>query len=221
MVRLRTRGIPLEHVLGWADFMGLRVAVARGVFVPRRRSALLVREAAARVTRGDVVLDLCCGSGALGLALARMVDVELHAADLSLAAVDCASRNLAAVGGHVYRGDLFGALPDALRGTFRVVVCNAPYVPTGMIGTLPPEARLHEPVGTLDGGTDGLDVVRRVAREAPHWLADGGHLLVESSSAQATTAAGVFEQAGLSATMVLDPELEATAVIGTCERQAG
>jgi release factor glutamine methyltransferase len=197
--------------------MGLRVAIAPGVFVPRHRSALLVREAVAQARRVDhtaVVLDLCCGSGALGLAVATIVPVELYAADLFPEAVACATHNLAPVGGRVYRGDLFAALPPVLRGTLDVLICNAPYVPTGMIGTLPAEARLHEPTGTLDGGADGLDIIRRVASEAPQWLAEGGCLLVETSTGQARAAVSVFERAGLHTHTVRSKRLDATCVVG-------
>lgn len=214
MVERRARGIPLEHVVGWVEFCGLRVSVDTDVFVPRQRSQLVVAAAARLVKPGAVVLDLCCGCGALGLALATECAVELHAADVSEPAVECARRNLAPLGGTVYRGDLFNAVPVGLRGGFDLVICNAPYVPTGMIGTLPPEARLHEPLGTLDGGADGLDVVRRVASDAPHWLRVGGHLIVESSEVQAPAMCAMFERAGLAARTERDNALGATVVVG-------
>ena len=116
MVDRRVAGYPLEHVLGWAEFCGLRIAVGAGVFVPRRRTEFLVREAAAHAPSGAVVLDLCCGSGALGLALASMVErVELCAADLDPAAVRCARGNVG-TRGQVYEGDLYEPLPQMLRG---------------------------------------------------------------------------------------------------------
>src|SRR5262245_26965474 len=91
MVRRRVAGVPLEHVLGWAEFAGLRIAVDSGVFVPRRRTEFLVDQAVAIAPPQPVVLDLCCGSGALGVALAAALGrVELHAADVDPAAVRCA-----------------------------------------------------------------------------------------------------------------------------------
>ncbi|MDT7565026.1 MAG: release factor glutamine methyltransferase, partial [Pseudonocardiales bacterium] len=133
MVDRRVRGLPLEHVLGWAEFCGLRIAVDTGVFVPRRRTEFLVRQAASLARPGAVVLDLCCGSGAVGAALAATVErAEIHAVDIDPAAVLCARRNLA--GGQVYEGDLYEPLPDALRGRVDVLVANAPYVPTEAIG---------------------------------------------------------------------------------------
>jgi release factor glutamine methyltransferase len=221
MADRRAAGLPLEHVLGWAQFCGLRIAVDPGVFVPRRRTAFLVRQAAglARQTparRRTVVVDLCCGSGAVGAALGAALDeVELHACDLDPAAVRCARRNLAAVGGRVYEGDLFEPLPATLRGRIDVLVANAPYVPTEAIGLLPPEARMHEPRSALDGGADGLDVLRRVTAAAPGWLAPGGHLLVETSERQAPRTADAVARNGLIPRVASSVELNATVVIGT------
>ena len=220
MVDRRAAGLPLEHVLGWAEFCGLRMAVDPGVFVPRRRTEFLVRQAATLVRQaatgpGTVIVDLCCGSGAVGTALARAVgQAELHAADIDPAAVRCARRNVGA-GGQVYEGDLYEPLPIALRGRVDILVANAPYVPTGEIGLMPPEARVHEPRVSLDGGPDGLGVLRRVTAEAPHWLAPGGHLLFETSERQAPQAAETVIRAGLIPHVTSSAEMNATVVIGT------
>jgi release factor glutamine methyltransferase len=212
LVERRVAGEPLEQVLGWAEFCGLRFAVEPGVFVPRQRSRLLVREAAGRAAPGAVVLDLCCGTGAVGAAVAAAVPgVELHAADVDPAAVRCARRN---VPGQVYEGDLYDALPAALRGRVDVLVCNAPYVPTGAIALMPPEARDHERRAALDGGADGVAVQRRVAAGAPGWLAPGGWLLVETSDRQAQVTRAAFTAAGLRAEVVADEELAGTVVLG-------
>ncbi|MGW2280560.1 putative protein N(5)-glutamine methyltransferase [Streptomyces sp. NPDC001770] len=233
MVRRRAEGLPLEHVLGWAGFHGLRVAVDSGVFVPRRRSEFLVDQAAA--TLGDttghgagnriapnpvvpVVVDLCCGSGALGAALAQVLGrVELHACDIEPAAVRCARRNLDGVG-QVHEGDLFAALPTGLRGRIDVLLANVPYVPTGDVPLLPAEARDHEPLVALDGGDDGLDVMRRVVAAAPGWLAPGGSLLMETSERQADNALATVRDGGLDARTATSDELWATVVIGTRPR---
>lgn len=220
MVARRVAGLPLEHVVGWAEFCGLRIAVDTGVFVPRRRTEFLVGQAAALAlalpsARRAVVVDLCCGSGAVGAALATVLgDVELHAADIDPAAVRCARRNIGA-GGAVYEGDLYEPLPRELRGRIDVLVANAPYVPTGAIALLPGEARDHEARVALDGGSDGLDVQRRVAAAAAEWLAPGGHLLVETSERQAARTVRTFEAAGLSAQAVECDDLDATVVVGT------
>ncbi|WP_127130792.1 putative protein N(5)-glutamine methyltransferase [Georgenia sp. SYP-B2076] len=215
LVTRRAGGLPLEQVLGWAEFCGLRIAVEPGVFVPRRRTELLVREATRLAGPGAVVVDLCCGSGAVGAALAaRLGPVELHAADIDPAAVRCARRNVAAAAGRVYRGDLDEPLPAMLRGRVDVLAANAPYVPTGAIPTMPPEARTHEPRVALDGGPDGLDVQRRLIACAPRWLAPGGHLLVETSRRQAAGTAALVARRGLVPVVVTSDELDATVVIG-------
>ncbi len=216
MVDRRVRGLPLEHVLGWAEFSGLRIVVDAGVFVPRRRTEFLVRQAACLSRPRAVVVDLCCGSGAMGAALVAALDqVELHAVDIDPAAVRCTHRNLAASGGLVYEGDLYEPLPASLRGRVDVLVASPPYVPTQAIGLLPPEARIHEPRVALDGGADGLDVVRRVIDAAPAWLAPGGCLLVETSERQAPRTVEAVGRAGLVPQVASSEELDATAVIGT------
>jgi release factor glutamine methyltransferase len=145
---------------------------------------------------------------------AAVPGVELHAADVDPAAVRCARRNVAAVGGQVYEGDLDAPLPAALAGRVDVLVANAPYVPTDAVGLMPPEARLHEPHVALDGGADGLDIQRRVAAAAPRWLGPGGHLLIETSKRQAPHTAAAIAAAGLRAQVVHAAELDATVVIG-------
>jgi release factor glutamine methyltransferase len=263
LVGRRAAGEPLEQVVGWAEFAGLRILVDRGVFVPRRRSEFLVAVAIglarSRTDGGPeipLIIDLCCGTGALGLAVATGLAgrAELHAADLDPAAVACARRNLepsaegdggrqggwgapggtgggsppcgraapqagghppmTAVRGRVYVGDLFGALPGGLRGRADILICNAPYVPTGDVAFLPAEARDHEPLVALDGGLDGLAILRRAASDAPGWLAPGGALLVETSDRQAPEMAAAMAAAGLSPAIRTDEDWGATVVTG-------
>jgi release factor glutamine methyltransferase len=225
LVARRVAGEPLEQVLGWASFGGLRVGVAPGVFVPRRRTELLVREAVAVTTPGCVVVDLCCGCGAVGLVVAATVPgVELHAADVDPVAVACARDNLAglgAVGATVHLGDLVAPLPARLRGRVGVLAANAPYVPTAEIALMPPEARDHEPVQALDGGPDGLALVRRIAAVAGRWLAPGGHLLVESSDAQSAMVVSVLGAHGFDAWTLTDEEMGATVVVGRASLLGG
>ena len=256
MVGRRAAGEPLEQVIGWAEFCGLRIFVDAGVFVPRRRSEFLASVALgpalgrrhdgqaghrARGVGAPVIVDLCCGTGALGLAVAAgladrgadittgpggadtggaalelrpLAGVELHAADLDPAAVACARRNVGPAGGHVYAGDLFSALPGSLRGRIGVLICNAPYVPTTEIAFMPGEARDHEALMALDGGADGLAVLRRAASDAGAWLARGGVLLVETGERQAPLMAAVMAGAGLTAQVHEDDESGATVVTG-------
>ncbi len=241
MADRRVAGMPLEQVIGWAEFCGRRVVVGPGVFIPRRRTEFLVGQAvaaaqsaaarspAARSAAAEspaacpamlTVVDLCCGSGALGVALAAALSqpgagfrVSLHAADADPAAVACARRNVIPAGGRVYHGDLFAALPGALRGRVDVLLANVPYVPSGEIALLPAEAREHEPRMALDGGPDGLAVLRRVTAAAPDWLAPGGVLLSEVSDRQSAAAIAAASGAGLAARLAGDPDLGATVLI--------
>ncbi|WP_234005490.1 putative protein N(5)-glutamine methyltransferase [Arthrobacter sp. PGP41] len=216
----RTSGEPLEYILGWAGFDGNRIALEPGVFVPRRRTQLLVDEAVGLLQCGRfpaprIVVDLCCGSGAVGAAIARRVPgAELHAADVDPEAAKCARRNVGPVGGRVYEGDLFAALPPGLQGRVRVLAVNAPYVPTDAIRTMPPEARHYESRIALDGGADGLHFHRRVAAGARDWLSSEGHLLIETSEQQAEGTASVVAAAGLAVRTVRSDELDGTVVIG-------
>lgn len=218
MVSRRTAGDPLETILGWAEFCGLRIAVEPGVFVPRRRTEILVREALALVPAKHlpVLLDLCCGTGALGVAVAAGCGpVELVAVDVDPTAVRCAARNLLPSGGRARCGDLYEPVPASLRGRVDLLLANAPYVPTAAIAGMPPEARLHEPRVALDGGTDGLDVQRRAIDRAPAWLAPGGSILVETSRDQADRTLAMMRTAGLAARLILDDELDGTVAVGT------
>lgn len=228
LAALREGGLPLEQVLGWAGLAGIRVAVEPGVFVPRRRTELMVAEAVARGSaagsaRGSdhepvVLLDLCCGSGAVAAAVEHGlrtagVAVAVTAADVDPVAVACARGNLP--GARVLVSDLFDAVPDDLRGRVDVLTANVPYVPTDALALMPREAREHEPTRSLDGGADGLAVLRRVATAAPGWLAPGGTLLVETSERQQPAARAVLEQAGLVGGVRLDDDLGAYVVLGT------
>jgi release factor glutamine methyltransferase len=218
MVERRVAGLPLEQVVGWAEFCGRRIAIDPGVFVPRKRTEFLVEQAVALLGGSApgrcVVVDLCCGSGAVGVAVAAGAGpVELHAADLDPAAVRCARRNVELVGGSVYEGDLFEPLPHRLAGRIDLLVANVPYVPTDEVALLPAEARLHEPRIALDGGADGLDVLRRVAAPAPDWLAPGGWMLTEVSDRQADAAVRIAASAGLAARVLTSTETAASVLV--------
>lgn len=236
MVEQRAAGLPLEQVLGWAEFCGLRIAVEPGVFVPRRRTEFLVELATklamdassperARGRGALVAVDLCCGSGAVAAALAAALGVaavptELYATDIDPVAVRCAAGNLARYGGRVYQGDLYRPLPPELRHRVSILTANAPYVPSAGVALMPPEARLHEPRLALDGGADGLDIQRRIAAEAAAWLAPGGHLLIETSERQAARTAAMMTDGGLTTRHVSCDDLGATIVVGTRGRSS-
>ena len=220
LVVRREAGEPLEQLVGWVEFCGLRLAVAPGVFVPRQRTALLVEEAVALVAPGDVVVDLGCGTGAIAAAvLARVPGVEVYAVDIDPDAVACARRNLPPA--RVLEGDLYDALPPGLRGQVDVVVANAPYVPTDAIALMPREARDHEHVVALDGGPDGLAVQRRVIAAAPTWLRPGGQVLVETGRSQLEATETALRQAGMVVTVRSDDESGGLAARGSAYPKDG
>jgi release factor glutamine methyltransferase len=207
LVAQRVGGLPLEHVVGWAEFCGQRIVVTKGVFVPRHRTELLVD--LATDLKPELVVDLCCGSGAVGAVLQhRLPNATVYAADIDPTAVKCARQNLT----NVFEGDLFDALPADLKGHIDVVVANVPYVPTDDIRFMPPEAREHEARVALDGGSDGLEVMRRAAAQAKTWLRPGGRLMSETSTRQAAAALTAFTTAGLIAELITGED--STAVVG-------
>ena len=210
-------GEPLEVIVGWAEFAGLRIAVEPGVFVPRYRTQFLVERAVALIREaGDahpIVVDLCCGTGAMGAAvLVAEPRTEIYAADLDPAEVRVARRNLPA--DRVFEGDLYDALPQQLKGRVDIIIANAPYVPTDEIALMPSEARDHENRVALDGGSDGLDIQRRVAAGASQWLRPGGYLLVETSVRQASTSAALFQRNAITARVEHSDDFDSTVVIG-------
>jgi release factor glutamine methyltransferase len=209
LLRRRVAGEPLETILGWAEFCGLRVVVLPGVFVPRARTGLIVRRASA--SQPSVVLDLCCGSGAVAAVLQRdLPNAEVHCADIDPVAVECARRNVNPA--RVHEADLFDGIPAALKGRVDVITMSPPYVPTEHLATMPIEAREHEPRRALDGGVDGLEIARHALAEAGPWLAPHGRFLFETSRGQSRAAAAAAAAAGWVATVCTDDELEGTTV---------
>ncbi|WP_206736531.1 putative protein N(5)-glutamine methyltransferase [Agromyces atrinae] len=213
LVARRVAGEPLEHLLGWAEFCGLRIPVDPGVFVPRSRTAQLALAALDVTPAGGRVLDLCCGSGAIGIVLAtRGAGLEVYASDSDAVATRCASRSLA----RVFTGDLFDAVPLALRTAFDTIVANVPHVPEDQLEFMPYEAREHEPEATRNGGPDGLVIARRVVAEAPRWLAPGGALLIEIDEGQADALSDAFTERGFAVRFESadDPDLDTVVAIG-------
>lgn len=213
LVVRRIAGEPLEVLLGWAEFAGLRVAVAPGVFVPRRRSEVLVGAALEGLADVAVVVELCCGAGAIAAAVrAARPDVEVWASDIDPDAVAVARRNLPPV--RVRVGDLYDALPASLCGRVDVLVANAPYVPSAEIPFMPAEAREYEHRVALDGGPDGHAVQARIAAGAWEWLAPGGRVILETSRRQAPRTASLLTEQGFTARIVRDEERDGTCVVG-------
>ena len=195
-IAVRARRVPLQHILGVQPFMGYSFLVTEDVLIPRPETEILAEEAIRwlnRILSGNGaaggnedpdsperirVLDLCTGSGCIGISIALQVRrSDVTASDLSEAALKVARKNAAALGACVEfrQGDLFEPVPER----FRLIVSNPPYIPGAQIGLLAPEVRDHDPRCALDGGSDGLAFYRRIAAEAPSHLENGGRLLLE------------------------------------------
>jgi release factor glutamine methyltransferase len=172
------------------------------VFVPRPETEGLADRAAALKPR--IAVDLCTGSGAIACFLAAEVPgARVVATELDPAALAWARPNTERYGVELLAGDLDAPLPGELAGRVDVLCANVPYVPSGAIPTLPRDVRDHEPRLALDGGPDGLDVLRRVAARAGRWLAPGGFLLCEIGEDQGEAAAALLADAGLAEIAVL------------------
>jgi release factor glutamine methyltransferase len=217
MLARRVAGEPLEWVAEWAEFReedgdGVRVVVRPGVFVPRARTIELALAASEFLGPDGLLIDLCCGSGAISaFLLHRLPGLRVYASDIDPVATACARENLPSAS--VLTGDLFEPLPAGLRRNIDVIVANTPYVPTEVVPLMPPEARDHEPLHTLDGGPDGLRLLRRIRADAGQWLRPGGVLLIEINETQYDAARTAFEEAGLDTTARIDPD-GTTVIIG-------
>ncbi len=219
LLERRVAGEPLQYVLGAWSFRGLDLMVDRRVLIPRpeteHTAEVAIEEATrlgARRGRRDpwsgtatsyTAVDLGTGSGALALTLAvELPDVEVWATDVSEDALAVARANLAGIGSmaagrvRLAHGDWFDALPDALRGTLRVVVANPPYLAVRELADLSPEVARHEPVDALVAGETGLEAIEHIVARAPAWLEPGGSLVVEIAPHQSGDAVGLASRAG-------------------------
>ncbi|HTY96120.1 MAG TPA: peptide chain release factor N(5)-glutamine methyltransferase, partial [Solirubrobacteraceae bacterium] len=199
----RSGGEPVAYITGIAGFYGRSFRVDPRVLIPRPETELLVDaclEALPVDAQADA-LDLCAGSGCVGLTLlAERPGLRLTAVELSAEAAQVARENAAALGlagrYELLEGDLFAPLGG--RAGFRLIAANPPYVPTGEIARLAVEVRDHDPRLALDGGADGLAVIRPLVAEAARRLASGGTLALEIGEGQGPTVRALLEAAGLS-----------------------
>ncbi len=190
---------PLQYLTGVQSFLGRDFFVDERVLIPRPETELLAERAIAilRENRGTAALDLCCGSGCIGISLALACpDVDVHAADLSEDALAVTKLNADRLGAKLtlHQGDLLDAVPA--RPMYGLIVSNPPYIPSAECLELQAEVR-REPLMALDGGADGLDIYRRIAIEAPGRLTPGGTLLMEVGAGQARDVMALCKAAGL------------------------
>jgi release factor glutamine methyltransferase len=194
LIARRVAGEPLETVLGWVLFGGLRLAVEPGVFVPRRRTELVARMAIDLLPESGTLVDLCCGVGAIAAVVAHgRPDATVIAADFDARAVAVAKRNLEPNGATALVSDMDSNVSVPID----VLTACPPYVPSEEIAFMPSEARDFEPRTALDGGADGTDLQAAVFAAAARRLAPGGVVIVETSTTQAETTAHRAVEAGL------------------------
>jgi len=204
LVERRATHEPVQHLLGYEEFRGLRIAVTTDVLIPRPETEGLVERALELLAdrAGAIVADIGTGSGAIACALASArPDLEVLAVDRSLGALAVASENVRGLGlaarVRLLAGDLFGPL-GSLGGSLDMIVANPPYLPSGIIPTLPVEIQRFEPHVALDGGPDGLRVLRRLVAQAPRCLRPGAWLLMEIGEEQAGPLASLMAAEGFS-----------------------
>ena len=209
--RRRSKREPLQYILGYVEFCGLKIKVGPGILIPRPETELLAEEAVKNIStinsqRSKLrVLDLCTGSGCLALAVAkRFPDAEIYATDSSESAIRCAGENavINAVRNVIFlRGSLFDPIKNLFRAgsfSFDFIISNPPYIKRGDISKLQPEIREWEPAEALDGGEDGLDYYRMIISEAGSYLKEYGLLMFEVGMDQAETVKRMARDYGFS-----------------------
>ncbi len=195
-IGLREKRIPLQHILGETEFMGLTFLVNEKVLCPRQDTEILVEEVMRQLHDGMRILDMCTGSGCILLSLLHYSnDCSGLGVDLSEEALEVARKNALWLGtdeAEFLCSDLF----DKVEGKFEIIVCNPPYIPSGEIDFLMPEVRDYDPRMALDGREDGLFFYRNITKEAPKFLAGGGMLFYEIGCLQGAEVKRIMEQGG-------------------------
>ena len=187
--------VPLQHLLGYQDFMGLRFQVNEHVLIPRQDTEILVEEAMRYLHDGMRILDLCTGSGCILLSLLHYSnDCEGVGVDISQEALQVAALNAELLGikADFLKSDLY----EKVTGKFDLLVSNPPYIERKVIPTLMEEVREYDPYIALDGGEDGLDFYRRIIGGAQDYLKRGGQILMEIGSGQAKAVSELLREAG-------------------------
>lgn len=194
-IEQRAQHVPLQHILGYQDFMGLRFHVNEHVLIPRQDTEILVEEAMRYLHDGMRILDLCTGSGCILLSLLHYSnDCEGTGVDISKEALQVAALNAELLGikAEFLKSDLY----EKVTGKFDLLVSNPPYIERKVIPTLMEEVREYDPYIALDGGEDGLDFYRRIIGGAQDYLKRGGQILMEIGSGQAQAVSELLREAG-------------------------
>lgn len=215
LIERRASRVPLQHITGRQEFMGLPFEVNDKVLIPRQDTETMVEDALELLDKGTLrrqeytgglgkgtdVLDLCCGSGAIGISIAKLAKgAHVTCSDLSKDALEVADRNARlndCKSVKFTESDMFAAFCGRLgKKKFNLIISNPPYIPPSVIEGLEPEVRDHEPMMALDGGADGLDFYRIIAQHAPEHLKKGGVLMLEIGFDQKDAVKGLLQETG-------------------------
>jgi len=181
LIKLRTERVPLQHITGEQEFMGLTFKVDERVLIPRQDTECLVEEALTYVESGMRVLDMCTGSGCILLSLMHYRGIEGVGCDFSEEALEVAADNAKSLdlNPKFIRSDMFTEVSDTYNNYFDVIISNPPYIRRDVIPSLMEEVKNHDPMMALDGGTDGLDFYRILAEMSPRFLTNYGRIFLE------------------------------------------
>lgn len=195
LVAVRASRVPLQHITGTQNFMGFDLDVDKEVLIPRQDTESVAKKGADLVSpvKNPEVLDLCCGSGNIGIAIAMLRGAKVTFIDADEKACALTRKNAGKHGvkATVFEGDLFEPLR---KGKFDLIISNPPYIKTGDLDDLMPEVKDNEPLSALDGGADGLDIYRRIVEKAPEHLKEGAFLVLEIGHDQARDVCRLIEE---------------------------
>lgn len=218
LIARRCERVPLQHITGEQEFMGLPFRVTPDVLIPRQDTEVLVEECLRHLAPGNIFLDLCTGSGCILVSLLHYAKGTFGTgADLSGKALAVAKGNVEANGveARLVQGDLF----EPVTGTFDLIVSNPPYIASAEIETLAPEVREHEPRMALDGTADGLFFYRRIVQESPSYLKEGGWLCMEIGYDQGAAVRQLMEARGFAIVSVIKDLAGLDRVVSGCYRR--
>mgnify|MGYP001417472833 FL=1 len=218
LIARRCERVPLQHITGEQEFMGLPFRVTPDVLIPRQDTEVLVEECLRHLAPGNIFLDLCTGSGCILVSLLHYAKGTFGTgADLSGKALAVAKGNVEANGveARLVQGDLF----EPVTGTFDLIVSNPPYIASAEIETLAPEVREHEPRMALDGTADGLFFYRRIVQESPSYLKEGGWLCMEIGYDQGAAVRQLMEARGFATVSVIKDLAGLDRVVSGCYRR--
>ena len=218
LIARRCERVPLQHITGEQEFMGLPFRVTPDVLIPRQDTEVLVEECLRHLAPGNIFLDLCTGSGCILVSLLHYAKGTFGTgADLSGKALSVAKGNVEANGveARLVQGDLF----EPVTGTFDLIVSNPPYIASAEIETLTPEVREHEPRMALDGTADGLFFYKRIVQESPSYLKEGGWLCMEIGYDQGAAVQQLMEARGFVTVSVIKDLAGLDRVVSGCYRR--